>query len=62
MKKHGYSNTGKKMHVRWDRYGWNFDRVIWADDNCGEQFIRVNGVFWNISEVKYECDEWYVAS
>lgn len=62
MKRNGYSykNTGKKMSVRWDYYGWNFARTIWVDDNSGEQFIRVNGLFWNIDEVKYGCDNWSI--
>lgn len=53
-------NTGKKFGVRWDKYNWKFERTIWEDEN-GDQFIKVNGEYFNIEGVKYGCDDWYVA-
>lgn len=34
----GKRNTGKVMGVRWDRFGWRFERTVWERED-GTRFI-----------------------
>lgn len=53
-------NTGKVIGVRWDYYGWKFERTIWEDET-GREFIVVNGQEFDLyDDVIPGCDDYYI--
>lgn len=55
----GKRNTGKVMGVRWDRFGWRFERTVWERED-GTRFIVVNGMENDLGEVMIGADDWYI--
>lgn len=55
----GMRNTGKKLGMYSEYYGWNFARTIWQAED-GSQYVRVNGMYIELGEAKRDCDSWSV--
>lgn len=52
-------NTGKKLGMYSEHYGWNFARTIWQAED-GSQYVKVNGCPIELEEAKRDCDSWSI--